>query len=131
MSRGPNPVKVAQWRDRLERFEASNQTVTAFCVAEGVSQPSFYQWKKRLGVGGRARGGGPKRRGVADGRSSKNEPAFKQIQLAPASGPPHNTTIHLADGVEIELGGNLQVVDAVVRCVVEQVLTTRAGGTPC
>ena len=139
MSRVSNPLKVAQWSDRLDRFEESNQTVRAFCVAEGVSTPSFYQWKKRLSVGGRVRGGRSKRIGVADGgkspnRGSENKSAFQQIQLTPTSGRQQSTTIRLADGVEIELGSDLQVVDAVVRCVIEQVLpdrTVRAGGTPC
>jgi hypothetical protein len=42
--------------------------------------------------------------------------------------------IRLADGVEIELGNNLQVVEMVVRSVVDQVLpgaAARSGGTPC
>jgi len=33
-------MKVAQWSDRLKRFEESSQTVTAFYLAEGVSCPS-------------------------------------------------------------------------------------------
>jgi hypothetical protein len=37
------------WRDRLARFRKSDLTVTEFCRREGVSTPSFYQWRKRLG----------------------------------------------------------------------------------
>ena len=48
MSRGSNPIKVQQWRQRLERFAQSGQTVVQFCRDEQVSQPSFYQWKKKL-----------------------------------------------------------------------------------
>jgi hypothetical protein len=40
--------KVAEWRRRLARFRRSGQSVTAFCREEGVSTPSFYQWRKRL-----------------------------------------------------------------------------------
>ena len=36
------------WRDRLARFDNSNLTVKQFCRQEGVSDPSFYQWRKRL-----------------------------------------------------------------------------------
>lgn len=36
------------WQDRLRRFVASQSTVTQFCQNEGVSQPSFYKWKKKL-----------------------------------------------------------------------------------
>jgi hypothetical protein len=34
--------------DRLKRFRTADQTVAAFCAAEGVSVPAFYQWKRRL-----------------------------------------------------------------------------------
>jgi hypothetical protein len=36
------------WRDRLARFDKSKLTVVEFCRVEGVSNPSFYQWRKRL-----------------------------------------------------------------------------------
>ena len=37
-----------QWVERLERFAASEQTVAAFCAAEGVSTANFYLWRRRL-----------------------------------------------------------------------------------
>jgi hypothetical protein len=133
MSRGSNPTKVEQWSDRLKRFESSSETVTQFCLAEGVSQPSFYQWKKKLGTGKQVRGG-TANRAKRPNRRNRDEPTFKPIQLTPIAGPPQRTTIRLADGVEIELGNNLQVVDVVVRSVVKQVLSdgaARAGGSSC
>lgn len=36
------------WRERLQRFSASNLTVVRFCEREGVSTASFYQWRRRL-----------------------------------------------------------------------------------
>ena len=44
----PLPTKVRQWTERLERFQRSQVTLTQFCRDEGVSMPSFYQWRKRL-----------------------------------------------------------------------------------
>jgi len=38
----------ALWRGRLARFQKSNLTVAEFCRQEGISNPSFYQWRKRL-----------------------------------------------------------------------------------
>jgi hypothetical protein len=133
MSRVSNPTKVQQWSDRLERFENSAETVSQFCLAEGVSQPSFYQWKKKLGIGNRVHGGTP---GRTEGpkREGKNEPSFRPVQLTPTPGAQQGTTIRLANGVEIELGDNLQVVDMVIRSVVNHVLpgeAARAGGTLC
>lgn len=139
MSRGSNPMKVAEWSDRLERFEDSGQPVTQFCISEGVSQPSFYQWKKRLGVINRVRGGQPKRtrkssRAENPARGGRSKSAFTSVQLTPAPGLQQSTMIRLANGVEIELGNNLRVVELVVRSVVEQVLpgtASRTGGASC
>ena len=36
------------WQQRLLRFDASQMTVTQFCLSEGISQASFYKWKKRF-----------------------------------------------------------------------------------
>ena len=37
-----------RWVERLERFANSNQTVAAFCAAEGISTANFYLWRRRL-----------------------------------------------------------------------------------
>ena len=51
-SSGPSrrdPTRTRErWIDRLRRFDASEQTVAQFCAQEGISGPSFYQWKHRL-----------------------------------------------------------------------------------
>ena len=36
------------WAERLARFSAAEQSVTAFCAAEGVSPNSFFYWKRQL-----------------------------------------------------------------------------------
>lgn len=139
MLRGSNPAKVQQWSDRLGRFENSGQTVTQFCVVEGVSQPSFYQWKKKLGSGRQVRGGTSNRsrnpcHAENPVRGSKSKPAFRPVQFTPTPDPRQSATIRLADGVEIELGNNLQVVDVVVRSIVNHVLpgvAARTGGASC
>lgn len=43
----------AVWRERLARFEGGDLTVAEFCRREGVSEPSFYGWRKRLPQGRR------------------------------------------------------------------------------
>jgi transposase len=49
MSRSADSGKRQVWRQRLRRFSSSHLTVAAFCQAEGVSVPSFYQWRRILG----------------------------------------------------------------------------------
>ena len=36
------------WRDLIDRWKASGQSVAAFCAANRVSQATFYTWRKRL-----------------------------------------------------------------------------------
>ena len=36
------------WRMVLARWRRSGLSVRAFCQAEGVSQPSFYGWRRKL-----------------------------------------------------------------------------------
>jgi hypothetical protein len=40
--------REVEWRSRLARFHREHLTVAEFCRREGISTPSFYQWKKRL-----------------------------------------------------------------------------------
>ena len=51
-----NPKLETAWRERLSRFRRGNLTVAEFCRREGVSNPSFYQWRKRLESGRRSSG---------------------------------------------------------------------------
>jgi transposase-like protein len=48
MGRKQNESAEMVWRDRLTRFERSNLSVKQFCDQEGISDPAFYQWRKRL-----------------------------------------------------------------------------------
>lgn len=36
------------WARRIARYSRTELTVKEFCRREGVSQPSFYQWKRTL-----------------------------------------------------------------------------------
>jgi hypothetical protein len=48
MPRTRNRPARELWIARLKRHRQSNLTVAEFCRQEGVSAPSFYQWKKKL-----------------------------------------------------------------------------------
>jgi transposase-like protein len=45
-----NAEKELRWREILERYADSGVSVREFCVSEGVSEPSFYAWRKKLGM---------------------------------------------------------------------------------
>ena len=42
------PSRREVWAGRMARYERCSLTVKEFCQREGISQPSFYQWKKKL-----------------------------------------------------------------------------------
>ena len=124
MKRGPDPAKVQQWTRRFERFTRSGQTVAQFCGDEGVSVPSFYQWKKKLTVGSARQSTSSRRR-----RSGKNQDSrpFKPVQLTVApsvSAVPGGVMVRMPSGVEIALGNDLQTI----RQVVGQLLDRQLGG---
>ena len=51
MGRGIDVARQEVWRRRLERFSSWSGTVAEFCRREGVTQASFYLWRKRLAQG--------------------------------------------------------------------------------
>lgn len=61
MSKGSDPAKAAEWRDRFERFKKSEVKLEAFCESEGVTKANFYAWRHKLGLTK------PRRRGAAKG----------------------------------------------------------------
>jgi transposase len=76
-----NPDATRQrWVERFDRFRSSGQTIAQFCAAEGVSEPSFYVWKRTLTAAG------------ISPVPSATAPTLVPIRLT----PPHTTPIELA-----------------------------------
>ena len=48
MAGGSDAAKVRLWRERLGRFDDGGMKVEDFCLAEGISQSSFYHWRRKL-----------------------------------------------------------------------------------
>jgi transposase len=40
--------RESYWRTVLARWRRSELSVRAFCQAEGVSEPTFYMWRRKL-----------------------------------------------------------------------------------
>jgi hypothetical protein len=47
MARQQDRRKLAEWRQRLQRFEKSGLTVTRFCARKRVSVPTFWYWRRK------------------------------------------------------------------------------------
>jgi transposase-like protein len=48
---GPTLDDYLYWQERFENRKASGLSIDEFCVAEGVSNSTFYRWLKRLREG--------------------------------------------------------------------------------
>lgn len=40
--------KELHWRELLERQAVSGRSIRKFCAGEGISEPSFYAWRRKL-----------------------------------------------------------------------------------
>jgi transposase-like protein len=110
MGRKKRVSSEAVWRDRLARFGRSNWTVAEFCRREGVSNPSFYQWRKRLGLGaGTSTAGRPTCQGV---RSRHDTSPFVAVSVS----SPAISEIEFPNGVRIRVPAtNARALRAAVR----------------
>jgi len=86
------------WQERLRRFERSGKSVAEFCKAESVSTWSLYDWRRRLGVGVRVRGG-----------DARGDSGFVDAGAIRMLGGEAKPKIEMPTGIElrIELGGGL------------------------
>lgn len=135
--------KSEEWAARFERFEGSGLTVSRWCDAEGVSESSFYYWKKKLRDSAlsaenddarprdNSRSGQQQRREASP--PSQHRGSFQAVRISSPGGElvreeaaiQHQTiqqpatTIHVGNEVRIELGADLQVVEVVVQQVLE------------
>lgn len=88
-------AKRQEWSRRLQRFADSDLTVVAFCNRERVSTPTFYQWRRKLGM--------PARSGaVAGGQMSPQTlrpQTFVPVQITQAA----SVRMRFPNGVELWL----------------------------
>lgn len=101
------------WGELLRRYEQAGLTVAEFCRREGVSVPSFYQWRKRLAPSMGQQSKWAKRR---------HTPAavFQQVLLTSGA----VVAVELPSGVRMELPAQ-QV--QLVRAVVAELLDAETG----
>ena len=124
--------KVQLWIARLTRFSDSQQSVSSFCSREGVTDASFYYLRQKLTPSVRAVKSAINR-GSRAGKPSKSANNYTTSALIPVTvvgttSSVQQSRIHLPGGVEIDLGGDLNVVDAVLRQVLASCRDVEATG---
>lgn len=93
------------WARRMDRYHRCSLTVHEFCRREGVSVPSFYQWRKKLA-------------------QSSPEPAFIPVTLPQGEVAP--VTLKLPGGAEIEIEATIDPV--MLRRLIAAVIAETASG---
>lgn len=102
MGHGSDAGRHVVWRQRLERFAGWTGTVAEFCRREGVAQPTFYQWRKRLRRTGEA-ATGAEAKGLAGTRvaeeATRGRGRFVELSVAAAAA----VEIELPNGVVVRV----------------------------
>lgn len=101
--------KEQQWRQWIQQWRASGQSVRAFCRRHGLAEPSFYAWRKVL-----------QRRAPAP-------PAFVPVRVLA------DDATSAAGGVTIVLAGGrtVRVEPGFDGATLRRLLAVLEGGPPC
>src|SRR3954468_10316930 len=78
-----DPGREAHWQRVLARWKRSGLSARAFCRAEGVSEPSFYGWRRKLDQAGQQK---PAFLPVHVVAEEAKEPATGGIEIVLANG---------------------------------------------
>jgi hypothetical protein len=104
MARKHNEETELRWREILVRQAGSGLSVRSFCATEGVREPSFYAWRKRL----RSRqANGARTVGKEAGREKAGGELFVPLKLVDAA-----TTLEIVHplGYRIHVTGDVNPV---------------------
>jgi hypothetical protein len=104
--------KAGEWQRRMRRFWKAGESVAEFCRKEGVSAPSFYQWRKRL---------------TRQPRPREEVSGFKAVRLVAAA----SVAVRLPGGTQLEVP---TADPEVLRLVIDRLARAdarRAGGDSC
>ena len=103
--KGPrrDPDKDKFWRQTLKEQSASGQSVRAFCAARGLSEPSFYAWRRTLAQ---------RSRGTVASRAAKTRrPTFVELRpQQPVIQPVPDPAPDPADAPLVLVAGNRQLL---------------------
>lgn len=99
-SRWRDPAKERRWRQLMRDWRMSGLSIRLFCNQQGVSQPSFYAWRRELAKRDQE---AAERRRHATSRRSRPTPSFLPVQVV--SDAPHQSG--LRGCLEVQLSTNV------------------------
>ncbi len=124
MAKRRSVEKERYWRAVLQRQAGSGLSIAAFCRSEGVSEPSFYSWKRALdGSRVKSKTREPSRTRRVAARSPETSPSIVPVQITEERRPatiqvmwPSGLSVQVpAECDPAEVQAVLQVVDTMAR----------------
>ena len=106
-------VKEQFWRQHVESWRKSRQSVRAYCTAAALSEPSFYSWRRELALrDGQApqvkRQRGKTRAQALDASRREIGPStWVQLQVPSVAAASASIEIELAGGTVVRLRGEV------------------------
>ena len=101
----------AAWRGRMARFRRGTLSVAEFCRREGVSVPSFYQWRKRLEPKAQATSRRERSRGSVPAKPKQPPSLFVPVNVTPSP----VAEIEFPNGVRVRVPAtNVEAIRAAV-----------------
>jgi transposase-like protein len=98
MVRSAYGTAAEKWRERMARWQCSGFSVSEFCRREGVGQPAFYQWRKKL-----RQNRGPR-------RSRGRTPVFLPVEVVNGTTAAASMTAAQGESAGNSVGGLVELV---------------------
>lgn len=112
-----DPKREQFWRRTIEACARSGDTIRGFCAARGLSEPSFYAWRREL----RRRDGQGRERGI-EANLAPASARFVPITVKPPAG---------ISAIEIERGDTIVRVPRDVDAAALAGILEAIGRLPC
>jgi hypothetical protein len=112
--------KETFWRQMVRQWRHSGQSIRAFCAARGLTEGSFYAWRRTIAQRDQQGGRCPDRNGP--GRSVR-PPLFVPVQLSTVAGAPLEVVLERGLVVRVPAGFDATTL--------RQVLAVLAEAPPC
>jgi transposase-like protein len=114
MARLTRAERTVIWQQRVDRYLQSKQTVADFCKSEGISVPSFYEWKRRL-ISQRHADELPRREvAFSDAKPSHRKAASTPFAELVVTEQHETARAQLPNGISISLGRDVAIAAAIV-----------------
>ena len=116
---GRAKYSAKQWSAWIDQQRGSGLTIAAFCVSIGVTENSFYVWRRKLRSD----------RAVVSCPGKLSAESFVPLSIVESSGTSHRIEVELPCGAVIRVPGNEQLIRLTLGLLLEFGAATAGQGT--